>query len=124
MSHRCHRGLWLEGVTPWPDFGSRALGVCFFAAWLLLIAARSGQPPPTSRPGCTTDPWDFLSIGETVELSTLVFLVEAHCTKPKYSSDGWIELSHGGGRVDVELRRIDIAGATYIQVVSIGGATS
>jgi hypothetical protein len=118
------RGFRLEGATTWPDLGSRALGVCFFAAWLLLIAANSGRPPLTSRPGCTTDPWDFLSIGETVELSTLVFLVKAHCTTAKYSSDGWIELSHGGGRVDVELRRLDIAGVTYIQVVSIGGATS
>jgi hypothetical protein len=119
-----HRGLWPEGAIAWPDLGSRALGVCFFAVWLLLIASNSGRLPVTSRPGCTTDPWDFLSIGETVELSTLVFLVEAHCTKAKYSSDGWIELSHGGGRVDVELRRLDIAGVTYIQVVSIGGATS
>jgi hypothetical protein len=119
-----HRGACLDLGTTWPDFSSRALGVCFFAAWLILIAARTGQPPVTSRPGCTTDPWDFLSIGETVELGTLVFLVEAHCTKAKYSSDGWIELSHGGGRVDVELRRLDIAGRTYIQVVSIGGATS
>jgi len=119
-----HRGPWLAGGCTWPDLASRALGVCFFAIWLLLLAARSGPPPVSSRPGCTTDPWDFLSIGETVELSTLVFLVEAHCTKAKYSSDGWIELSHGGGRVDVELRRLDIAGVTYIQVVSIGGATS
>lgn len=119
-----HRGFWLESGTNWPDFGARALGVCFFATWLLFIAALSGRPPVTSRPGCTTDPWDFLAIGETVELSSLVFLVEAHCKDAKYTSDGWIELSHGGGRVDVELRRIDIAGVTYIQVVSIGGAES
>ena len=119
-----HRGLWLEGGTTFPDRTSRALAVCFFVAWVLLIAARNWQPPVTSRPGCTTDPWDFLSIGETVELSSLAFIVEAHCTNVKHSSDGWIELRCGGSRVDVELRRLDIAGATYFQVVSIGGVTS
>lgn len=119
-----NRGLWLEGGTTFPDRSSRVLAVCFAVAWVLLIAARNWQPPVTSRSGCSTDPWDFLRIGETVEPSSLAFIVEAHCTNVKYSSDGWIELSYGGGRVDVELRRIDIAGTTYFQVVSIGGATS
>ena len=119
-----HRGLWREGGTTFPDRTSRALAVCFFAAWVLLIAARNWQPAVPMRPGCTTDPWDFLSIGEIVELRSLAYIVEAHCTNVKYSRDGWIELSYGGGRVDVELRRIDIAGETYFKVVSIGGADS
>jgi hypothetical protein len=120
-----HRGLWLEGGTTFPDRMSRALAVCFFAAWVLLIAARNGgQSAAPGLLGCTTDPWDFLAIGETVELHSLAFIVEAHCTDVKYSRDGWIELSYGGGRVDVELRRLDIAGETYFRVVSIGGATS
>jgi hypothetical protein len=38
--------------------------------------------------------------------------------------DGWIELSYGGGRVDVELRRVNLAGATYYQIVSIGGVAT
>jgi hypothetical protein len=72
-----HRGLWLEGGTTFPDFTSRALAVCFFAAWVLLIAARNvGPSPAPSRSGCTTDPWDFLAIGETVELNSLAFIVE------------------------------------------------
>lgn len=119
-----NRGLWLEGGTTFPDRSSRVLAVCFAVAWALLIASRNWQPHVTSRPGCGTDPWDFLRVGETVELSSLAFIVEAHCTNAKYSPDGWIELSYGGGRVDVEVRRLDIAGATYFQVVSIGGVTS
>ncbi len=59
-----------------------------------------------------------------VELSSLGFIVEAHCTNAKYSPDGWIELRYGGGKVDVELRRVDIAGTTYFQIVSIGGVTT
>lgn len=118
------RGLWLEGGTTLPDRTSRALAACFAVAWMLLIAARNLQPSVASPLECSTDPWDFLRIGETVELSSLAFIVEAHCTNAKYSSDGWIELVYGGGRVDVELRRFDIAGATYFQIVSIGGVAS
>lgn len=119
-----NRGLWLEGGTTFPDRKSRVLASCLAIGWVLLIASRNLQPLPTHRFGCTTDPWDFLHIGELVELRNLAFIVEAHCTNAKYSPDGWIELSYGGGRVDVELRRHNIAGATYFQIVSIGGVTS
>ncbi|HEX6703793.1 MAG TPA: hypothetical protein VF169_03460 [Albitalea sp.] len=119
-----NRGLWLEGGTTFPDRTSRALAACLAVAWALLIAARNLEPVSTSQPGCGSDPSDFLRIGEMVEKSSLAFIVEAHCTNAKYSPDGWIELRYGGGRVDVELRRLDIAGATYFQIVSIGGVTS
>ena len=120
-----NRGLWLEGGTTFPDRTSRALAVCLAIAWVLLIAARNSQQPHfSSRSECGADPWDFLRIGEMVELSSLGFIVEAHCTNAKYSPDGWIELSYGGGRVDVELRRLDAGGTTYFQIVSIGGVTT
>ena len=119
-----NRGLWLEGGTTFPDRRSRVLAVCLAVGWALLITARNLPSPAASRPGCGADPWDFLRLGEIVELSSLAFLVEAHCTDAKYSRDGWIELSYGGGRVDVEVRRIDIGGATYFEVVSIGGVAS
>ena len=119
-----NRGLWLEGGTTFPDRRSRALAVGLALAWVLLIALRNVPTAAASRPGCGADPWDFLRLGEIVELSTLAFLVEAHCKDAKYWRDGWIELSYGGGRVDVELRRIEIGGATYFEVVSIGGVNS
>ena len=119
-----NRGLWLEGGTTFPDNTSRALAVGLAIAWVLLIAARNPQPLFTSRFECGSDPWDFLRIGEMVEPSSLVFIVEAHCTNAKYLPDGWIELRYGGGRVDVELRRVDLAGTTYFQIVSIGGVAT
>lgn len=42
----------------------------------------------------------------------------------KYTRDGWIELSYGGGKVDVELRRYKLGGATYFKIVSIGGVAA
>lgn len=119
-----NRGLWLEGGTTFPDRGSRALAVCLAVAWMLLIAVRNVQPAVASRPGCGADPWDFLRLGEVIEASSLAFLVEAHCRNAKYAPGGWIELSYGGGRVDVEVRRIDIGGTTYFEVVAIGGVAS
>ena len=120
-----NRGLWTEGGTTFPDRTSRALAVGLAIGWFLLIAARNAQPAPfTSRYECGSDPWDFLRIGELVELRSLAFIVEAHCTNAKYSPDGWIELSYGGGRIDVELQRIDIGGTTYFKIVSIGGVSA
>jgi hypothetical protein len=117
MSNR----LWQEAGTTFPDWTSRALAMCLAVAWLLLIVARNWQPLVTSQAGCGTDPWDFLPIGEIVEPISLAFIVEAHCSDAKYLPGGWIELLHGGGRIDVKVRRLDIAGATYFQLVSIGG---
>jgi hypothetical protein len=120
-----NRGLWLEGGTTFPDRTSRAVAVGLALAWVLLIAARNSQPAPfTSRHECGSDPWDFLRVGELVELRSLAFIVEAHCANAKYSPDGWIELSYGGGRVDVEVRRIDVGEATYFKIVSIGGVAA
>ena len=119
-----NRGLWLEGGTTFPDNVSRALAVCLAIAWVLLIAVRNPQPLFTSRFECGSDPRDFLHIGEMVEPSSLRFIVDAHCTNAKYLPDGWIELSYGGGRVDVELQRVNVAGTTYYQIVSIGGVDS
>lgn len=119
-----NRGRWLQGGITLADCAWRALSACLFVAWVLMIAARALQSPPSVRPGCGTDPWDFLRVGEILESSSLAFLVKAHCKGAKYSPHGWIELSHGGGRVDVEVRRIDIGGETYLQVVAIGGVDS
>ena len=93
-------------------------------AWALLIAARVSQPLPARPFECSSDPWEFLPIGETVEPGTLVFLVEAHCANAKYMPDGWIELRYGGARFDVELRRVDISGVPFFRVASIGGVAT
>lgn len=116
--------LWREGGTTFPDRTSRLLAVGLAVAWVLLIVVRNTQPAATHLVECGTDPRDFLRIGEIAEPSSLAFIVEAHCANARYSPDGWIELHYGGGRVDVELRRIDIGGTAYFQVVTIGGATS
>lgn len=120
MSNR----LWQEGGTTFPDRRSRTLAVCFAVACWLFIAARNWQPPFTAPFGCGTDPWDFLPVGEIIDSASLAFIVESHCTNAKYRPEGWIELLHGGGRLDVEVRRLDIAGAAYFQIVSIGGVVS
>ena len=119
-----NRGLWLEGGTTFPGNVSRALAACLALAWVLLIAVPNWQPVPASRSGCGSDPWDFLRLGEMMEPGSLGFIVEAHCFDARYMPDGWIELRYGGGRVDVELRRVDIAGTTYFQIVSIGGVAT
>ena len=119
-----NRGLRLEGRTTFPDRRSRVLAVCLVIGLALMIASRNMPSPVDSRPGCGADPWDFLHVGEIVESSSLAFIVEAHCRGARYSPQGRIEMSYGGGRVDVEVRRIDIAGTTYFKVVSIGGVRS
>ena len=119
-----NRGLWLEGGTTFPNAFSRALGIALTIAWVLLIAARNPQPLFTSRFECGTDPWDFLRIGEMLDPASLQFIVEAHCANARYLPDGWIELSYGGGRVDVEVRPVSIGGTTYFQVLSIGGVAT
>jgi hypothetical protein len=116
-----NRGLWLEGGTTFPDRTSRVLAVGLALAWAVLIGVRNTPAPPAGTHGCLSDPWDFLRIGETVELKSLALIVEAHCTDAKVAPGGWIELRWAGGRVDVEVRQLDIAGATYFQIVSIGG---
>ena len=79
------------------------------------------RPRPVRR---ATAPRDFLRIAESVESTSFAITDEAHGTNAKYLPDGWSELIHGGGRLDVEVRRLDIAGTTYFQIVSIGGVAS
>ena len=119
-----NRGLWPGGGTTFRDNAPPAIGACLGLAWVLLIASGSSTPLFTSRFECGSDPWDFLHVGELVEPSSLGFLVEAHCANAKYSPDGWIELRYGGGRVDVEVRRVDVAGTPYFRIVSIGGVAT
>jgi hypothetical protein len=116
--------LWLERGTSVPGRTSQVLAVCLAIAWAFLIVARAWQPLSPSRFECRSDPWDFLSIGETLEPSSLAFLVEAHCENAKYRPDGWIELRYRGARVDVELQRVDIAGVPFFRVASIGGVAA
>jgi hypothetical protein len=118
------RDLRLQAGDTFSDRASQTVGAAVILAWILLLAAQEPRAPFTSRFECGSDPWDFLHVGEMLEPSSLGFIVESHCANARYSPDGWIELSYGGGRVDVELRRIDVAGTTYLQVVSIGGDAS
>lgn len=103
---------------------SRALAACLAVGCLLLVVARNWQPLVTSQFVRGSDPWDFLGLGEILGTSSSAFIVEAHCSNAKYQPEGWIELRHGGDRVDVEVRRLEFAGATYFQIVSIGGVAS
>jgi len=116
------RVLRLERRTAFAGRASQLLGGCVIIGWVaLLIATSATRSPPPGRLECGSDPWDFLRIGELLEPSALAFLVEAHCANVKYVPDGWIELRYGGARFDVELRRVEIGGAPYFQIVSIGG---
>lgn len=118
-----NQGLWLEGGTTFPDNVTRAIGIALTIAWVLLIVAKNPQPPFGSRFECGSDPWDFLRVGEILEPSSLQFIVDAHCANARYAP-GWIELRYGGGRVDVEVRPLDVTGATYYQILSIGGVST
>ena len=101
----------------------RSVGVLWMLvmAWVLIVAVRTQHPVFTSRDECGTDPQDILRAGEILEPSSLRFIVNAHCTNARFLPDGWIELRFGGGRLDVETRKLVVAGATYYEVVSIGG---
>jgi hypothetical protein len=112
---RLERGTAAFGRT------SQAMALCLAVACTILIAARASQPAPADGFECRSDPWDFLRLGELLEPSSLVFLVEAHCANAKHVPDDWIELRYGGGKVDVELRRVDIADTTYFRIASMGG---
>ena len=113
--------LWVERGAAVPGRASQAIAACLVIACALLVATRVSQPISKTPFECTSDPWDFLPIAETVDPSSLAFLVEAHCANVKYVPDRWIELRYGGGRVDVELQRVDIGGATHFRIVSVGG---
>jgi hypothetical protein len=97
------------------------------AIWALVMAAlfivghRDRQVSKSFE--CGTDPLEILRIGEIVETSTLRFIVDAHCANARYPSEERIELRYHGGQVDVETRKLDIPGASYQQIVSVGGWT-
>ena len=113
--------LWVERGAAVPGRASQAVAACLVAACAFLVASRVAQPVSKSPFECSSDPWDFLPVGEVVDPSSLAFLVEAHCANVRYVPGGWIELRYGGGRVDVELQRVDIGGSTHFRIVSIGG---
>jgi hypothetical protein len=87
---------------------------------LLVLAARDAPRPFSSAQQCGTDPQDMLHVGEMLEASTLRFVVAAHCGEARYRPDGRIELRYGGAPVDVETRTLDVGGATYVEIVSVG----
>ena len=119
-----NRGLWPARATAFIDRAARAVCACLIFAWGIVIVTQNTRPAFSSRFECGSDPWDILRVGEILEPSSLAFIVEAHCTNAKYLPDGWIELTYGGARFDVELRRVDIAGRAHFQIVSIGGVAA
>ena len=104
----------------------RGLGLIWLLlmAWVFVVAERTHHPVFTSRDECGTDPIDILRAGEILDGSSLRFIVASHCTNARFLPDGWIELSYGGMRIDVETRKLDIAGASYYKVVSVGGISA
>lgn len=92
--------------------------------WVLVDAERTHHPVFASRDECGTDPIDILRAGEILDGSNLRFIVDSHCSNARFLPDGWIELRYGGIRVDVETKKLDIAGGSYYEVVSVGGITA
>ena len=117
---------WLRQHTPLPNVLPEAVGVAWALAmaWVLFTAERDHHPVFTSRFECGTDPQEILGTRDVLEKSTLRFIVDAHCANARYVSDERIELRYGGMPVDVELRRLDIGGATYYAIDSVGGMAS
>ena len=118
-----NRSLGSKKGATWVDQASQVLGIGVIFAWGIALVMQNPRPAFTSRFECGSDPWDILRIGEILDPGSLAFIVRAHCTNARYSPDGWIELSYGGGRVDVELQRVDIGGRTHFRIVSIGGVS-
>jgi len=111
------------GIAP-SDLWRRAMGVsvALVMAALLVVGQRDRHRVFSSRFECGTDPLDILRIGEILDKGSLRFIIDAHCTNARYLADGRIELRYGGGRVDVETRKLDVGGALdYYKIVSVGG---
>ena len=117
---------WLRQHTHLPDVLPETLGVAWalVMVWVLFVAARDHHPVFTSQLECGTDPQEILATRDVLESSTLRFIVDAHCTNARYVSDERIELRYGGAPVDVEMRKLDIGGATYYAIDSVGGAAA
>ena len=115
-----HGGTALHRILP------RSVGLIWLLvmAWVLIVAERTHHPVFASRNECGTDPVDILRAGEILEGSSLRFIVDSHCSNARFLPHGWIALSYGGIRVDVETKELEVAGATYYEVVSVGGITA
>ena len=113
---------WLRQHAHLPDVLPEAFGVaCALAmAWVLFVAARDHHPVFTSRLECGTDPQEILGTRDVLEKSTLRFIVDAHCANARYLSDERIELRFGGTPIEVEMRKLDVGGATYYAIDSVG----
>ena len=109
-----------------PNVLPEAVGVMWalVMVWVLFVAARDQHPVFSSQLECGTDPQEILGTRDVLEKSTLRFIIDAHCTNARYVSDERIELRYVGTKVDVELRKLDIGGATYYAIDSVGGATA
>jgi len=118
--------VWLRQHNRLSNVLPEAIGVAWALAmvWVLFVAARDHHAVSTSRLECGTDPQEILGAGDVLEQSTLRFIVDAHCANARYVSDERIELRYGGNPVEVELRKLDIGGATYYAIDSVGGATA
>jgi len=117
---------WRRQHAHLPDVLPETVGVVWalIMAWVLFVGERDHHTVFTSHLQCGTDPQEILSTRDVLEKSTLRFIVDAHCTNARYVSDERIELRFGGTPVDVELRRLDIGGATYYAIESVGGAVA
>jgi len=107
-----------------PDVLPEAVGVTWalVMVWVLFVAARDHHTVFTSHLECGTDPQEILGPRDVLEKSTLRFIVAAHCTNARWVSDERIELRFGGTPVDVEMRKLDVGGATYYAIDSVGRA--
>jgi len=116
----------LRRLTHRPNVLPEAVGVVWalVMAWVLFVGARDHHPVFSSHLECGTDPQEILGTRDVLEKSTLRFIIDAHCTNARYVSDERIELRYVGTKVDVELRKLDIGGATYYAIDSVGGATA
>ena len=117
---------WLRQQTHLPDVLPEAVGVAWalVMVWILFVGARDHHTVFTSHLECGTDPQEILSTRDVLEKSTLRFIVDAHCSNARFVSDERIELRYGGTPFDVEMRKLDIGGATYYAIDSVGGAAA
>jgi hypothetical protein len=116
-----HTPRWPERPTTASTVLAWVLGIGVALLAVLIVARRDPHPPFTSRFECGSDPHDIVHVGERVEAATLRIVIDAHCANARYAADGRIELRYGGARFAVETRKLDIAGVTYYEIVSVGG---
>jgi len=95
----------------------------FVMALLLVMGARDHQREFSNRLECGSDPREILRAGEMLDPFTLRFIVDAHCSNPRYLSDERIALRYIGGDVEIEMKRLSIGGEPYYQILSVGDET-